>query len=41
MWATVLQRFRDHIDDLGLAESTCGADDTSDQHTAEDMHDHP
>lgn len=41
MWATVLRRFRDHIDDVALAESTYGADDTSDQHTAKDTHDHP
>ena len=36
MWAAVLRRFRDHLDDIGPAKPHGGADETTDQNTAED-----
>lgn len=41
MRATVLRQFRDHMDHIGLVKPIDGADDTTDQNTAEEAHDHP
>jgi hypothetical protein len=41
MWAMVLRRFRDHMDDIAVVQPAGAALDTTDQNTAEDAHDHP